>query len=119
MEEEKPFFLWCAPFLPHTPHQPPERLLAHYRDRVDSIHLARYYAMCEWFDETCGQMMKMIGDKGLENNTLVVYVTDNGWIQHPERKGYDLKSKQSPYEAGVRTPIMFRWPGHLQAFSPI
>ena len=62
--------------------------------------------MCEWFDETCGQMMKMIGDKGLENNTLVVYVTDNGWTQHPERKGYDLKSKQSPYEAGVRTPIM-------------
>ena len=114
MEEEKPFFLWYAPFLPHTPHQPPERLLAQYRDRVDSIHLARYYAMCEWFDETCGQMMKMIGDKGLEKNTLVVYVTDNGWIQHPERKGYDLKSKQSPYEAGVRTPIMFRWPGHLK-----
>jgi uncharacterized sulfatase len=51
----KPFFLWYAPMLPHTPHNPPERLLAKHRDKTDSEHVAKYWAMCEWWDETCGE----------------------------------------------------------------
>jgi uncharacterized sulfatase len=39
-------------------------------------------------------------------------VTDNGWIQDPNSTRYAPKSKQSPYDGGVRTPIMIRWPGH-------
>jgi uncharacterized sulfatase len=69
--------------------------------------------MCEWFDETCGQLLAMIDDKGLRDNTLVVYVTDNGWIQDPEKDGYAPRSKQSPYEGGIRTPILYRWPGKI------
>ena len=49
---DKPFFLWYAPMLPHTPHDPPERLLAKYRSADRPIELAKYYAMCEFFDET-------------------------------------------------------------------
>jgi uncharacterized sulfatase len=49
----------------------------------------------------------------VRENTLIVYVTDNGWIQNPEKNGYAPRSKQTPYEGGVRTPIMFSWPGHL------
>ena len=49
-----------------------------------------------------------------QENTLVVYVTDNGWIQNPDRGGYDAKSKQTPYEGGIRTPIMFRWPSKIK-----
>ena len=41
---------------------------------------------------------------------MIVYVTDNGWIQNPKRNGYAPRSKQTPYEGGVRTPIMFSWP---------
>ena len=52
VDQEKPFFLWYAPFLPHTPHRPPERLLKKYRDGRP-LTVAKYYAMCEWFDETC------------------------------------------------------------------
>ena len=69
--------------------------------------------MCDWFDETCGQLVDMIENKGLRENTLIVYVTDNGWIQHPEQNGYAPRSKQTPYEGGIRTPIMFSWPGKL------
>ncbi|MDZ7618931.1 MAG: sulfatase-like hydrolase/transferase, partial [Patescibacteria group bacterium] len=93
--EGKPFLLWYAPFLPHTPHNPPERLLAKYRERVDSIHVARYYAMCEWFDETCGELLEHLDRKGLTRNTLVVYVGDNGWIQDPAANGFAPQSKQS------------------------
>ena len=113
VEKDKPFFIWYAPFLPHTPHNPPQRLLAKYSEgRPTSI--AKYYAMCDWFDETCGQLVNYIDKKGVRENTLIVYVTDNGWIQNPNRGGYAPRSKQTPYEGGVRTPIMFSWPGTLK-----
>ena len=44
--------------------------------------IAKYYAMCEWFDETCGQLLDYLDVQGVRDNTLVVYVTDNGWIQN-------------------------------------
>jgi len=110
-----PFFLWYAPFLPHTPHNPPDRLLAHYLDLGISKHVARYYAMCEWFDETCGQLLDHIEAQGLRENTLVLFAVDNGWIQRPNRRGFAPRSKRSPYEGGIRTPIMVSWPGRVEA----
>lgn len=120
-DSEKPFFIWHAPFLPHAPHNPPQRLLNKYQAEGRPIELARYYAMCEWFDETCGELLDYLDEHNLRENTLVVYVTDNGWIQMTPQveapqgwnKGFAPRSKQSPYEGGVRTPIMFRLPGQL------
>jgi arylsulfatase A-like enzyme len=112
--EGKPFFLWYAPFLPHTPHNPPERLLKKYQQDDRPLPIARYYAMCEWFDETCGQLIDYLEKKNVRDNTLIVYVTDNGWIQDPDGPGYAPRSKQTPYEGGVRTPVMFSWPAKLK-----
>lgn len=114
VKEEKPFFLWYAPFLPHTPHNPPQRLLDKYKKAGRPLPIARYYAMCDWFDETCGQLIDYIDKKGIRDNTLIVYVTDNGWIQNPKGNGYAPRSKQTPYEGGIRTPIMFSWPKKLK-----
>ena len=111
--EDKPFFLWYAPFLPHSPHNPPQRILEKYMtpDRAPSV--AKYFAMCEWFDETCGDLRKLVDDRGLSDNTLFVYVTDNGWIQDPNSRKYAARSKQSPNEGGIRTPIFFHYPKKL------
>lgn len=114
VKEDKPFFLWYAPFLPHTPHNPPQRLLDKCKKEGRSLPIARYYAMCDWFDETCGQVIDYIDKKGVRDNTLIVYVTDNGWIQNPKGNGYAPRSKQTPYEGGIRTPIMFSWPKKLK-----
>jgi len=111
----KPFFVWYAPMLPHTPHNPPERILEKYKHRVASIHVARYYAMCEWFDETCGALLAFLEERGLRQNTLIIYVADNGWIQDPDQPRFAQRSKQSPYEGGVRQPILFSWPGKIPA----
>ena len=100
--------------MPHQPHNPPERLLAKYKDKAPTLQVAKYWAMCEWFDETCGQFLDHLDGKGLAEETLVVYVTDNGWIQDPKANRYAAKSKQSPYDGGLRTPIMVRWPGHIK-----
>ena len=110
---DQPFFMWYAPFLPHRPHNPPERFLSKYRDKTDSIHIARYWANCEWFDETCGRLLDYLDEKGVADNTIVLYVCDNGWIQRPDNSGYAERSKRTPYEGGIRTPIMIKWPGHI------
>ena len=110
--EQKPFFVWYAPFLPHDPHTPPDRLFRNYQDRgIASDHVARYYAMVEWFDETCGELLGHLDARGLAANTLVVYIGDNGWIQRADAPGFAPRSKQSANEGGVRQPTMFRWPG--------
>ncbi len=113
-KEQKPFFVWYAPLLPHDPHTPPERLLKKYQDKTNSLHVAKYWAMVEWFDETCGELMNHIDQQGLRENTIFVYLADNGWIQNPEAPRYAPKSKQSQYDGGVRTPIMIRWPGKVK-----
>lgn len=111
----KPFFVWYAPMLPHQPHNPPERLLKKYQPLNPSLHVAKYWAMCEWFDETCGALLGHLEEKGLAENTIVVFMIDNGWIQDPDKAAYRSDSKQSQYDGGLRTPIMIRWPGHVAA----
>jgi arylsulfatase A-like enzyme len=110
---EAPFFLWYAPMMPHQPHNPPKRLLAHYRSQTPSLAVAKYWAMCEWFDETCGQLLDFLDTRQLAGNTLVIVLADNGWIQDPTADRYATRSKQSPYDGGVRTPILIRWPGKV------
>lgn len=110
---DKPFFLWYAPMMPHTPHTPPERLLAKYQQPDRPLPIAKYYAMCEWFDETVGELIGILNESGVAENTLVVFVTDNGWIQQPNANGFAPKSKRSPYDGGLRTPILVRWPGRV------
>jgi uncharacterized sulfatase len=117
---DQPFFVWYAPMLPHEPHNPPERFLEKYAVEGRNIKLAMYYAMCEWFDETCGDLLDWLDRQKLSENTLVVFVVDNGWIQETgevrtTRGNFAPKSKLSPYDGGLRTPVLLRWPGRTKA----
>lgn len=110
---DRPFFIWYAPMLPHQPHNPPERLLKKYQPLTPSLHVAKYWAMCEVFDESCGQLLGHLQETGKADNTIVVFMIDNGWIQDPDKAAYRSDSKQSQYDGGLRTPIMIRWPGKV------
>ncbi|MEN8694009.1 MAG: sulfatase [Akkermansiaceae bacterium] len=112
-ENKKPFFIWHAPFLPHTPHNPPKELFNKYLKKENSKFIARYYAMVEWFDQTCGELFEELEKRGIAENTIIIYVTDNGWIQSTDSAIYAPLSKQAPYEMGIRTPIMIKWPGKI------
>jgi uncharacterized sulfatase len=103
-QQKKPFFVWYAPFLPHTPHNPPERLLRKYAE-VKNPGKAKYLAMIEWLDETCGNLIGQLKKKGVADNTLVLYLADNGWNEY---------GKAHPYENGVRTPVIANWPGTIK-----
>ena len=108
----RPFFVWYAPFLPHQPH---DRISAKYRSLELPESIKRYYTMCEVFDETIGQLMAELDRQGIRDNTLIIYVTDNGWIQDPESRRFAARSKQTAYEGGIRTPILFSWPNQIPA----
>lgn len=117
---DEPFFVWYAPMMPHTPHNPPERLLG---DRWPAdVHpkVAKYYAMIEWFDETVGELLAFLDDEQLAEDTLVVFLVDNGWITETgdvrtTRGWFAPKSKLSPYDGGLRTPILLYQPGFTTA----
>ena len=110
----KPFFVWYAPMLPHDPHDPTPELVEHYAAKTDSVHVARYWGNVERFDRTVGDLLDHLDREQLSANTLVVYVTDNGWIQSPDSPRFAPRSKLSPYDGGLRSPIMLRCPGMIQ-----
>ena len=112
--EERPWLVWYAPMMPHDPHTPPERFLARHRGTAPSLPIAKYRGMVEWFDDTCGQLLDFLDKRGSAENTIVVFVTDNGWITDPQTGRYAPKSKQSPYDGGLRTPILVGWPGRVK-----
>jgi arylsulfatase A-like enzyme len=119
---KKPFFVWYAPFLPHAPHNPPQRLLDKYQTPGRADDVAKYYAMCDWFDETCGVLLDHLEKRNLTENTVILYICDNGWAASSTNKNdptqknwsqYALRSKGSPYENGIRTPILISLPGKI------
>lgn len=113
---DQPFFIWYGVFLPHSPHDAPDRLYQKYQNLAPDEPTARYWANVDWFDETCGQLVKNLKEKGLYDNTLFVYTCDNGWVPKPDRVGKYVRSKRESVEAGIRTPIFLT---HKNEISPL
>ncbi len=109
-EKDQPFFIWYGVFLPHSPHNAPQRLFNKYKGIAPNESTARYWANVDWFDETCGQIVAYLKEKGLYDNTIFVYTCDNGWVPNPEQVGRYTRSKRDPVEAGIRTPIFVTHP---------
>ncbi|NND98075.1 MAG: sulfatase-like hydrolase/transferase [Pirellulaceae bacterium] len=115
---DDPFFLWYAPFLPHTPHDAPAEFRELFSDRRDvKAHEKPYFAAIAQFDQTVGHVLKVLDHHHLSANTLVVFLVDNGWRPDPSRFvasrqewDHTKTSKRAPFESGLRTPILFCWP---------
>ncbi|HIF33340.1 MAG TPA: sulfatase [Planctomycetaceae bacterium] len=111
----RPFFVWYAPFLPHFPFDAPDRFRRLYDGADLPGHLLPYYAEVARFDETVGQLLGFLKQKGLLRNTLIVFVCDNGFRPDPTRhERQDRRSKLTQYEDGLRTPILIRLDGQTR-----
>ena len=74
-----PFFLWFAPVIPHLPHDPPAEFFALYEGDDLPPLAAAYLASVSWYDWSVGVLLERLEALGLREDTLVVYVADNGW----------------------------------------
>ena len=120
---DNPFFIWFAPELPHYPFNAPDKYYNLYKDKDMSESAKRYYANCTWFDDGVGELKRYLKEKNEFDNTLFVYVNDNGWEQAPHQEfrhdslrwhnGGD-KGKLSVYDQSFRTPIIFSWKNKIQ-----
>lgn len=121
---DQPFFMWYAPELPHYPFTAPEPYQEIYADADLTESAKLYYANISWFDDQVGQLIDFLRRRGTLDNTLLVFVNDNGWEQEPDQEfvGDEMRfhnggdrGKLSMYDQSFRTPIIFSWPGHIKA----
>lgn len=120
--ELAPFLVWYAPFLPHTPHNSPQKYVDLYRDRPEiPEHRVPYYAAISQFDDTVGELVRFVEDRGLSEQTMFVFVVDNGWepdrdrfVPKSQEWDHTKRSKRAPFDFGLRTPILIRWDGHTK-----
>ena len=123
---DQPFFIWFAPELPHYPFDAPDKYYNIYKNKEMTESAKRYYANCTWFDDGVGELVHFLKEKNEFDNTLFVYVNDNGWEQEPHQEfrhdslrwhnGGD-KGKLSVYDQSFRTPIIFSWKDKISAGS--
>jgi arylsulfatase A-like enzyme len=117
--KDRPFFLYLAHWGVHTPLQASKEdydalsQITDHRKRV-------YAAMVRALDRSVGRILQTLKDQGLDDNTLVIFTSDNGapgYIGLPEVNQPYRGWKLTFFEGGLRVPYVARWPGHIPAGS--
>ncbi len=127
---EKPFFLYLPHFAVHTPIQAKEELIEKYREKptVGGHKNPTYAAMIHSVDESVGRVRAALTARDLAENTVVIFMSDNGGLGGYRIPGTDKTKgitdnaplhggKGTLYEGGVRVPWIAAWPNHIPAGS--
>lgn len=112
--KEQPFFAYVPFSSPHTPFQ----ITKDYYDQFSHIQSPKkrvYYAMIKSLDDAVGRIMETIKELGLEENTIIYFLSDNGGAEYTlAADNSPLKGgKMSNFEGGINIPFMMQWKGHL------
>ncbi|MCF7847637.1 MAG: arylsulfatase [Kiritimatiellales bacterium] len=123
--KDKHFFAYIATNAPHGPLNCPTEYSKLYEGN-DKVPSDKFYGMITNIDDNMAKLMAMLKNEGLEDNTILIFTTDNGTasgISKDGKKGFDggMRGKKgSEYEGGHRVPFMIRWPdGKIEAGKSI
>ncbi len=108
---DRPFFIYLAPNVPHFPWNVRRAWLDPYRERELPEELDNFYASIARVDENMGRLGRFLEAEGLAENTIVIFLTDNGTAHRRNVYNAGMRAhKGSVYEGGHRVPCLVRWP---------
>lgn len=113
VHHDHPFFCYVPFNAPHGPFQVPQELFDQYNDGTIDEKTAAVYAMVQNIDTNVSRLLKCLADHSLNEETIVVFLTDNG----PNGKRFNggmRGAKGSVHEGGCRVPCFIRWPGKIK-----
>lgn len=126
-DAKDPFFLYLAFTAPHTPFQAPQEYLDRYPSITDANRKA-YAAMISVIDDEVGKLVSALENRGMRDNTLIVFSSDNGGVRSslfsgdtkvtgdlPASNGPYRDGKGTLYEGGTRVVALANWPKHIKS----
>ena len=131
-DTQTPLFLYLAFTAPHSPYQAPQKYLDQYANIADPSRRA-YAAMVTAMDDQIGRVVEALDQRGMRDNTIIVFQSDNGGPRDarftgevdmsksiiPVDNGPWRDGKASLYEGGTRVLALANWPGHIPAGTVI
>lgn len=123
-ETGKPFYLYMSHYAVHSPIQGDPRFLQPYLDSDLDTTEAKYASMVQAMDKSLGDLLGYLDDTGLSDNTIVLFMSDNGGLSAVLRGGEKhthnkplSSGKGAAHEGGIREPMLVRWPGTVEPAS--
>lgn len=109
---EQPFFAYLSTYSPHDPLAAPEEFIAPFRGKVTDKQAA-YLGMVANLDHNIGRMMAFLKEKGLDEKTIVILMSDNGGTWGLDVFNANMRGcKATAWEGGTRVFSFWRWTGH-------
>lgn len=111
--KDKPFFLMLSHYAVHTPLQAKKEIIRKYESVEESKKQGNpiYAAMVESIDDSVGRVTRTLKELNLDENTMVIFTSDNGGFARATNHAPLRANKGSNYEGGIRVPFIIKWRG--------
>lgn len=124
IKARQPFYLNMAHYAVHVPIQGDKRFVQRYLEAGLNSQQAAYASLVEGMDKSLGDIMDFLREKGIEKNTVIIFMSDNGGLSLAGERGTGSDNSQnlplkagkgSVYEGGIREPMIVKYPALIQA----